>query len=429
MHARPGFRLLLEVALDLVGGACPRAVGIGAGTAERVALSQLIPQLVQSHLQALEPGPLLRTQPVRVLPEPVLLLHQCADPGSDLAVIHAPILARLVDHRQIEWRAVVQSGPSYGVADRAHGVPNTVDTQFGIASGVKGMTALAVVSLVEDGVLDKCTTARSVLGDDLPLIGPEVTVEHLLTHRSGIGDYFDEDAVGDVNAYVLPVSVHELAETEQFLRVLDGSPSKFAPGEWFSYCNGGYVVLALIAEPSSGTPYHQLVRERVCEKAGLPDTDFLRSDELDARAARGYLAVDGPRTNIFHLPVVANGDGGIYSTAADIHSMWAALVGGHCAAGLVRCDGAAPKRRAGRVDALRHGVLATRVRAGGDPGGLRRRGLLPHRARSGCAGHLHGAVQPGRGRLADRPPPRRTAHRLSPVCSGSCVAGSVRCTT
>ncbi|MBA2390167.1 MAG: beta-lactamase family protein [Geodermatophilaceae bacterium] len=221
---------------------------------------------------------------------------------------------------------------AFGLAHRGYGVANTADTQFGIASGGKTLTALAVVSLIDDGVLDLGTTARSVLGDDLPLIGPEVTVEHLLTHRSGIGDYIDEDEEGDSADYVLPVSVHELAETEQFLRVLDGYPPKFAPDERFSYCNGGYVVLALIAERSSGIPYHQLVRERVCGPAGMRDTDFLRSDELAARAARGYLTVDGPRTNIFHLPVVATGDGGIYSTAADIHSMWAALFGGRIVA-------------------------------------------------------------------------------------------------
>ncbi len=119
----------------------------------------------------------------------------------------------------------------------------------------------------------------------------------------------------------MPVSVHTLDTTEQFLRVVDGYPTKSPPDERFSYCNGGYIVLALIAERSSGIPYHQLVRQRVCDRAGMHDTDFLRSDELGARPARGYLTVDGRRTNIFHLPVVANGDGGVYSTAADIHSM------------------------------------------------------------------------------------------------------------
>jgi CubicO group peptidase (beta-lactamase class C family) len=95
----------------------------------------------------------------------------------------------------------------------------------------------------------------------------------------------------------------------------------------FAYCNGGFVVLALLAERAARIPFHELVRTRVCEPAGLSDTGFLRSDELPGRAALGYLG-DGPRTNIFHLPVVATGDGGIYSTAADIRTMWLALFEG-----------------------------------------------------------------------------------------------------
>ena len=75
--------------------------------------------------------------------------------------------------------------------------------------------------------------------------------------------------------------------------MLDGHPVKFAPGERFSYCNSGYVVLALIAERATGEPFHELVRRRVCEPAGMLDTAFLRSDELPGRAALGYLAADG----------------------------------------------------------------------------------------------------------------------------------------
>jgi CubicO group peptidase (beta-lactamase class C family) len=127
----------------------------------------------------------------------------------------------------------------------------------------------------------------------------------------------------------MPVSVHELATTEDFLAVLDGHPRKFAPGERFAYSNGGYVVLALIAERASGVPFHDLVRERVCEPAGMPDTEFLRSDELPSRTALGYLAIDGvSRTNVFHLPVRGNGDGGIYSTVADVSALWRALFAG-----------------------------------------------------------------------------------------------------
>ena len=117
-------------------------------------------------------------------------------------------------------------------------------------------------------MLELDTTARSVLGDDLPLIDDAVTVEHLLAHRSGIGDYLDEDDEPDVKDYLMPVPVHELATTEQYLAVLDGHPTKFAPGERFAYCNGGYVVLALIAERASGVPFHDLVQQRVCAPAG-----------------------------------------------------------------------------------------------------------------------------------------------------------------
>jgi CubicO group peptidase (beta-lactamase class C family) len=217
---------------------------------------------------------------------------------------------------------------AYGYADRGHRIPNKIDTQFAIASAVKGMTALAVVSLIEDGTLEWATTARSVLGRDLPLIGDVVTVEHLLAHRSGIGDYLDEDDDRPITDYVMPVPVHELGTTEQYLVALDGKPAKFEPDERFSYCNGGYVVLALIAERASDTPFHDLVRQRVCDPAGMHDTKFLRSDELPGRAALGYLSDDGPRINVFHLPVLGSGDGGIYSTLADIHAFWSALFDG-----------------------------------------------------------------------------------------------------
>lgn len=217
---------------------------------------------------------------------------------------------------------------AYGLAHRGLGVANTLDTRFAIASGVKGFTALSVVSLVEEGLLELSTRARSVLRDDLPLIDDAVTVEQLLSHRSGIGDYFDEDAPGAITDYLLPIPVHELDSTESYLAVLDGHPTKFAPGERFSYCNGGYVVLALIAERTSGVPFAELVRRRVCEPAGMEDTAFLRSDELPGSAALGYLSAEGPRTNVFHLPVLGSGDGGIYSTVADIASFWVALFKG-----------------------------------------------------------------------------------------------------
>jgi CubicO group peptidase (beta-lactamase class C family) len=228
---------------------------------------------------------------------------------------------------RVERAGRVEFAKAYGLADRSHAIENTLDTRFAIASGAKGLTALTVMSLIEDGSLNLGTTARSVLGGDLPLIDDAVTVEHLLAHRSGIGDYLDEDA-GEVTDYVMPVPVHELSTTEDYLAVLDGHPMAFPPGERFEYCNGGYVVLALIAERASGVPFHELVRTRVCEPAGMMHTAFLRSDELPGDAALGYLTPEEPRTNVLHLPVLGSGDGGIYSTVEDFSSFWSALFDG-----------------------------------------------------------------------------------------------------
>ena len=221
---------------------------------------------------------------------------------------------------------------AYGYAHRGYRVPNTIDTRFGLASGAKGFTALAVVHLVATGLLPLDTTARSVLGSDLPLVDDAVTIEHLLAHRSGIGDYLDEDGPGAVTDYAMRVPVHELATTEQYLAVLAGYPSAFAPGERFAYCNGGFVILALIAERVSGTPFHDLVQECVCTQAATTRTEFLRSDELPGDAATGYLGTDTDRTNVLHLPVRGSGDGGIYSTVADLSRFWTTLFEGRIVA-------------------------------------------------------------------------------------------------
>jgi CubicO group peptidase (beta-lactamase class C family) len=252
--------------------------------------------------------------------------------------MHTGVLAKVIDEISAETgfsgvvsvdrAGEIEFAHAYGLANRTYGVPNTLDTRFGIASGSKGFTALAVLSLVRDGAMELSTTARSLLGEDLPLIADDVTVEHLLTHTSGIGDYLDEEADLEITDYLVGAA-HELTTTEAFLPLLDGHPTKFRAGERFSYCNGGFVVLALLAERASGVGYHDLVRERVLRPAGMTRTDFLRSDELPADAAVGYLPLEGrDRSNVFHLPVLATGDGGIHTTAADMSIFWRAFFAG-----------------------------------------------------------------------------------------------------
>ena len=229
---------------------------------------------------------------------------------------------------RVDSRGVTLFERAYGMAHRGLGVPNTPRTKFALASGAKGFTALAVMSLVEEGVLELSTTARSLLGDDLPLVNDRVTIEHLLAHTSGIGDYLDEGAGGDILDYAMPVPVHRLSEPEAYLQVLDELPMKSVPGEQWAYNNSAFVLLSVLAERASGRSYYDLVDERVCGPAGLSDTAFLRSDELDGNTAVGYLHPEGLRTNVLHMPVRGAGDGGVFSTLADVHALWQAFADG-----------------------------------------------------------------------------------------------------
>jgi CubicO group peptidase (beta-lactamase class C family) len=253
---------------------------------------------------------------------------------------------------------------AFGEADRALGASNTPQTRFGLASGVKAMTALVVVALVEQGILSLETRARPLLGEDLPTVDDDVTVEQLLAHRSGIGDYLDEDSDIETNDYLMTVPVHALAETEDYVEALGRFPAKFPPGTDFSYCNSGYVVLALLAERATGRRFRDLLEEMVCRPAGMTETAYLRSDELPGIAAKGYLETEGLRTNVLHLPVRGSGDGGVYSTVGDVHRLWAALQAGRIVPSAWVEEMARP-RSSDPEDGTRYG-LGLRLDAAGD---------------------------------------------------------------
>lgn len=288
---------------------------------------------------------------------PWLVTDGSVDPMSDLAdaIDRIAVSTEFSGVVRVDRNGVPEVALAYGHANRGWEIPNTIDTRFAIASGTKGLTALTAVRLIEQGRLALATTARSALGDDLPLIGDDVTVEHLLSHRSGIGDYIDEDAGLDVTDHVLSVSMHELATTADYLPVLAGHPAKFAAGARFSYCNSGYVVLALILERVTGTSFHDLMEQLVCGPAGMRDTAFLRSDEPTGRTALGYLTPDSSRINVFHVPVRGSGDGGIYSTVADVHALWDALFAGRIVSRDRVADAVRPRGRA-PDGAMRYGL-------------------------------------------------------------------------
>jgi len=217
---------------------------------------------------------------------------------------------------------------AHGLSDRAHAIPNGVETLFAIASGTKLLTALAVLSLVDAGAVELDTPLVEVLEGASELTAPGTTVRQLLAHTSGMGDYLDESTIADIEDYVLAVPVHRLERPGDFLVLLRGRAPRFVPGASFAYNNSGYVVLALLVEVLTGQGYHDVVQQRVCAPAGLVDTTFPRLDDLPGRAAIGYLPGRGYRSNAFHVPIRGGGDGGAYSTARDLARLWSALFSG-----------------------------------------------------------------------------------------------------
>lgn len=213
-----------------------------------------------------------------------------------------------------------------GFADRAARRPILGSTRFGVASGTKGLTAVTILHLIEEGRLALDTSAATIIGHQLPNVPAAVTIEHLLSHRSGIGDYLDEDELDDADAHVLgDRSAHLFVQPSDYLHLLEVPAPREAPGSGFRYNNSGFMILALVIETLTGD-YHAAVTERVLEPAGMRRSGFFRSDDLPPETALGYL--QNGRTNVFHLPVVGGGDGGVYLCAEDVSSFWAALFGG-----------------------------------------------------------------------------------------------------
>lgn len=214
-----------------------------------------------------------------------------------------------------------------GYAHRASKTPNTITTRFGIASGSKGFTALAVMKLVEQGQVELDGPVRAILGESIPGLDHRVTIRHLLTHCSGIADYLDESEDWDITDYAMTVPVHTLTTAESFIPMLARLGQDFEPGAVFEYSNAGFIILAIILERVTGQSFHEAVQRLVLDPAHMMETSYLRLDELPADAATGYLD-EGNRANTLHLPVRGNGDGGAFTTASDLHAFWRALFGG-----------------------------------------------------------------------------------------------------
>ncbi len=217
----------------------------------------------------------------------------------------------------------------YGLANKAEAIPNKVDTRFGIASGAKIFTAVAICQLVEQGLLSFETYLKDCLS--LPFAGfdPTITVHHLLTHSSGIPDYFDEEVMDDFEALWREHPMYRFRAPLDFLPLFQNQPMKFKPGKRCAYNNAGFIVLGLVVEQLSGMPFTRYVEQHIFGKAGMTDSGYFPMDQLPDRTAYGYIpeGEDQWRTNIYAVPIIGGPDGGVFTTVLDMAKFWDSLLG------------------------------------------------------------------------------------------------------
>ena len=219
---------------------------------------------------------------------------------------------------------------SFGLAERAFGVPADNATRYRIASITKLFTAALVLQLHQEGKVRLDGTIRTYLPGYPGEGGDRVTVHHLLSHTSGIENFdrvksLQEALERGVEPYQKPHT------TDALLRYCCSGRLAHEPGSAFAYNNADYVVLGKIVEQVTGRTYEEALSERILGPLGMRDTGMLRQDAIVPRLASTYFRRDDTRTLINDLPVYMENwyaAGAMYSTATDLLAFAGALFGG-----------------------------------------------------------------------------------------------------
>jgi N-acyl-D-amino-acid deacylase len=220
----------------------------------------------------------------------------------------------------IERGQVLHAG-GYGYADLERRIPITPETPFRLASVSKQFAAMAIMILAERGKLDYDDPLVDYL-PELARFGDQITIRHLLTHTSGLPDYYD--ALEAQSSGTMP-------DTESAMRFLVGwGEPLFPAGERYEYSNPGYEMLALVVERASGQSFGQFLEDNIFRPLGMHTTTVVRASsepEIHHRALGYSRTEDGFELDDEHPLNHIIGSGGIYSTVTDLYLWDQALYG------------------------------------------------------------------------------------------------------
>lgn len=212
----------------------------------------------------------------------------------------------------------------YGLAHLELGVPVAPDMVFRLGSITKQFTAVSVLLLAQEGKLGLQDEITKFL-PDYPTQGRKITIEHLLTHTSGIQSYTDM-------AEWLPLWRKDFT-VKELIDLFKDKPMTFEPGRSWAYNNSAYVLLGAIIEKVSGLTYERFVEERLFKPLGMTSSCYDRTDRIIPRRVAGYQADAKGFVNAPYLSMTQPYAAGSLASTVDDLAVWSDAVFGGKAVG------------------------------------------------------------------------------------------------
>jgi D-alanyl-D-alanine carboxypeptidase len=201
----------------------------------------------------------------------------------------------------------------YGLANLELGVPIAPDTVFRLASVTKQFTAVAILMLMEQGLIALDDPITRFL-PDYPTHEYTITIEHLLTHTSGIRSYTDMPEWPPL--WRKDFAVRELID------FFKDQPMQFAPGTRWAYNNSGYHLLGAIIEQISGQSYEHFVQQHIFAPLGMQQSYYDHPTRIIPKRAAGYQKGADGYANAEYLSMTQPYAAGALASTVDDLAIW-----------------------------------------------------------------------------------------------------------
>lgn len=201
----------------------------------------------------------------------------------------------------------------YGMADLEMGLPMEPDMIFRLGSITKQFTAVAILVLAEQGRLSLEDDITKFL-PDYPTQGKAITIEHLLTHTSGIKSYTDMPEW-------LPLQRKDMT-VEDIIDLFKNQPMDFAPGERWKYNNSGYILLGAIIEKVSGKTYEDFLQKHIFAPLSMEHSYYGSASRIIPRRIPGYAKGNSGFENAPYLSMTQPYAAGSLLSSVDDLATW-----------------------------------------------------------------------------------------------------------